>query len=230
MLRNIVSTRVLITGVLFFLLIVGGSQLYYWHLRHTLDEEVEQTQRSVQALTSPTAGATAQEITEISPPVSAYTENAPENHESGTPPPETSAAAEIDTSLPRSEDNLLLSETEEDPLPIGSTDEFYLETLADWTEDLQSRMQAKYPEIMEFPTLTAEDFANRYPTEEDRQRFRQRAREMVDDFLSETKELFSSLPPELSVQVMEELHRQFSATWGQDTADKAMRDLQQFIE
>jgi len=230
MLDKTLSARWFIGGVVFFLLIVGSSLSYHLHIRQSHKEEVEQTKRSVQALKNKKEVHTEEDITEISPSVSEYMTNTLDIHESGMPPHDPSGAVEIDSFQTHSGDELLLLNTEEDPLPIGSAEDFNLEDLADWTEDLQARMQAKYPEIMEFPTLTAEEIASRYSTDEDRQRFHQLAQQMLEDFLGETKELLSSLPNEISVQVMEELHHQLSANWGQESADKVISDLQQLIE
>ena len=217
-------------GVFFCVaLIIGGTQWYSWHVRRSSAMEMAGNIRKLQQLENKEMHSE-RDVSDVASLVWEQTENTPAIHESGTPRHETSAPAEIDLFQPRAEEDLLLSNTEEDPLPIVSAEESHLEKLADWTEDLQSRMQAKYPDIMEFPTLTAEEIANRYPTEEDRKLFRQRAQQMVDEFLDETKELLSSLPNEISVQVIEELHRQFSANWGEEAADNATRYLQQFIE
>ncbi|RKU35721.1 hypothetical protein C6496_15575 [Candidatus Poribacteria bacterium] len=229
MLGQVFSSRAFLGAFFCVSLIIGGTQWYSWHVRRSSAMELAGNIRKLQQLENKEKHSE-RDISDVASLVWEQTENTPVIHESGTPRHETSAPAEIDSFQPLAEEDLLLSNTEEDPFPIVSAKEFHLEKLADWTEDLQSRMQAKYPEIMEFPTLTAEEIANRYPTEEDWKRFRQRSQEMVDEFLDETKELLSSLPNEISVQVMEELHRQFSANWGEEAADDATRYLQQFIE
>lgn len=51
MFRDIFSgSRAIFIGLVFFLLVVGGSLLYSWHVHRTTDAEVAETQRKVQPL------------------------------------------------------------------------------------------------------------------------------------------------------------------------------------
>ena len=50
MLYELFSLRVIQVGVAFFLLFVGGSLLYSWHVHHTTDVHLAETQRSVEVL------------------------------------------------------------------------------------------------------------------------------------------------------------------------------------
>ena len=50
MFRDILSSRGIIFGLVFFVLIVGGAQWYSWHVRRTSQEELEPTNRTVQLL------------------------------------------------------------------------------------------------------------------------------------------------------------------------------------
>ena len=50
MFRDILSSRDLIAGVVFFVLIVSGSLLYSWHVRRTTEAELAQTNQSLQQL------------------------------------------------------------------------------------------------------------------------------------------------------------------------------------
>ena len=51
MLRDILSgSRAILVGLVFFVLIVGGSLLYSWHVHRITDAEMAQTQRKVQPL------------------------------------------------------------------------------------------------------------------------------------------------------------------------------------
>ena len=51
MLRDILSgSRAILVGLVFFVLIVGGSLLYSWHVHRTTEAEVAETQRKVQPL------------------------------------------------------------------------------------------------------------------------------------------------------------------------------------
>ena len=51
MFRDILSgSRAIFIGLVFFVLVVGGSLLYSWHVHRTTDAEVAETQRKVQPL------------------------------------------------------------------------------------------------------------------------------------------------------------------------------------
>lgn len=50
MFRDIFSSRAIFAGLFFFVLVVGGSLIYSWHVHRTTDAEVAETQRKVQPL------------------------------------------------------------------------------------------------------------------------------------------------------------------------------------
>ena len=50
MFRDILSSRGIIFGFVFFVVIVGSTQLYSWHVRRRSQEELERTNRTVQML------------------------------------------------------------------------------------------------------------------------------------------------------------------------------------
>ena len=53
MFRDILSgSRAIFIGIVFFVLVVGGSLLYSWHVHRTTDAELAETQRKVQPLES----------------------------------------------------------------------------------------------------------------------------------------------------------------------------------
>lgn len=62
MLRDILSSRLVLGGLIFFVLIVGGTQLYSWHVRRTSQEALEQTKRKVQRLENKKETRTTQEV------------------------------------------------------------------------------------------------------------------------------------------------------------------------
>lgn len=225
-----ISNRWLIGGFVFFLLIVGGSQFYDWHIRQTLEEEVEQTKQSVAALKNKKVVITEQEMTEISTPVSASTETTPEIQDAGTPPHETSASAEIESLPLGAEDDLLLSKTNGSTLPSDSAEETDQELPADWLWDLHTRLNAAYPEIMELPTLSVDEYIKRYPTQEDRDRLRELSQKMVDEFLDEVRLFFASIPEDVYERAIEDVRGQLSKNWGSAVADDVMNDLQRAIE
>ena len=49
MFRDMLSgSRAILVGLVFFVLVVGGSLLYSWHAHRTTDAELAETQRKVQ--------------------------------------------------------------------------------------------------------------------------------------------------------------------------------------
>ena len=53
MLRDIFLSRAILIGVIFFGMIVGGTQLYYWHVLRTGEAELERTKQIGQAFKEP---------------------------------------------------------------------------------------------------------------------------------------------------------------------------------
>ncbi|RKU07593.1 hypothetical protein C6503_24210 [Candidatus Poribacteria bacterium] len=50
MLRDVFPSKAILIGIIFFGMVVGGTQLYYWHVRRTGEAELERTKQMVQAL------------------------------------------------------------------------------------------------------------------------------------------------------------------------------------
>ena len=67
MFRDIFSgSRALLVGVVFFVVVVGGSLLYRWHVHRTTDAEVAETQRKVQPLKNDEAARTTADTVDTS--------------------------------------------------------------------------------------------------------------------------------------------------------------------
>ncbi len=62
MFRDLLSSRAMHVGLVFFVLIVGGTQLYSWHVRRTSQEALERTKRIVQQLENKKETRTAQDV------------------------------------------------------------------------------------------------------------------------------------------------------------------------
>lgn len=66
MFRNILSSRAIFAGLVFFVLVVGGSLLYSWHVHRTTEAEVAETQRKVQPLENKNETRSAEDTTDTS--------------------------------------------------------------------------------------------------------------------------------------------------------------------
>ncbi|MYB95516.1 hypothetical protein F4054_07935 [Candidatus Poribacteria bacterium] len=62
MFRDILSSRAILIGLVFFVLMVAGSLLYSWHVRRTTEAELESTNHAVQALKNKNDARPAQEV------------------------------------------------------------------------------------------------------------------------------------------------------------------------
>ena len=62
MFRNILSSRGFITGSVFFVVIVIGTQLHFWHVRRTTQSELARTEQKVRQLQHKNETRTAQDI------------------------------------------------------------------------------------------------------------------------------------------------------------------------
>ena len=62
MFRDILSSRAILIGLVFFVLMVASSLLYSWHVRRTTEAELESTNRAVQALKNKNDARPAQEV------------------------------------------------------------------------------------------------------------------------------------------------------------------------
>lgn len=63
MFRDILSSRAIQVGIAFFMMVVGGSLLYSWHVRHNSAAEMERTDQSLQKLRNKKETRTTQDTT-----------------------------------------------------------------------------------------------------------------------------------------------------------------------
>lgn len=86
MFRDILSSsRVIFIGLVFFVLVVGGSLLYSWHVHRTTDAEVAETQRKVQPLKNDKEARTAAGTVDTSTVDFEHVETDPETDDSQIP-------------------------------------------------------------------------------------------------------------------------------------------------
>ena len=94
------------------------------------------------------------------------------------------------------------------------------EEIIAWFIDIDTRLRERYPDVIEFPTLTSDEFARRYPTLVDRQRFHQRCIDMGQEFMGELRDLFSRLPDDELEPIVAKMHEQLTHNWGHEAADQ----------
>ena len=97
MFRDILSgSRAIIAGLAFFVLCVGGSLLYSWHVHRTTDAELAETRRKVQPLKNDTAARTAQDTVDTSTVDFEQAETDPETDDAQAMSDDTGAAPNDD--------------------------------------------------------------------------------------------------------------------------------------
>lgn len=89
-----------------------------------------------------------------------------------------------------------------------------------WFIDIDTRLRERYPDVIEFSTLTQDEFARRYPTPVDWQRFHQRCIDMGQEFMGELRDLFSRLPDDELEPIVTKMHDQLTRNWGHEAADQ----------
>ncbi len=95
--------------------------------------------------------------------------------------------------------------------------------------DIMDRWNAKYPELVDIPHMSKEEFFEAYPTREERDKLLKRAQQAEADFLSELRGYTEQLSPNIKAEGIAFLQDYFTALWGEDAADsliaKIRRDL-----
>ena len=129
MLRDLLSSRLIQAGMVFFVLIVGGSLLYSWHLERTNAREMARHNRFLQRLET-------------------HNEKGPV--ESVTGPNATDTAARVEAPTEQAVD--IATETETPELPSGSVSVDAIETAAQAEPEMPKMSRfglGPYPEIPE---------------------------------------------------------------------------------
>lgn len=97
-------------------------------------------------------------------------------------------------------------------------------------DNINVRVQAKYPELQDLALLTPEEIHARYPTDNDKLALAQKAEDFLDEFLLEIKEAFSDAPIEIRKSVWDEIRPQLVSSLGKETADVMLAVVQDLFE
>ncbi len=97
-------------------------------------------------------------------------------------------------------------------------------------DNINVRVQAKYPELQDLALLTPEEIHARYPTDNDKLVLAQKAEDFLDEFLLEIKEAFSDAPIEIRKSVWDEIRPQLVSSLGEETADVMLAVVQDLFE
>lgn len=117
MLRDLLTSRAILAGLAFFVLVVVGTELYSWHVRRTGAAELQRTIQALQALKNRNAAYTSQAPETRTPTAEVQIDR----HNTGPQIADDTAAfsdeaERADTSLP---DNLVSEETPAAEVPVS---------------------------------------------------------------------------------------------------------------
>lgn len=232
MFRDMFSgSRALFAGLVFFVLAVGGSILYSQHVQRTSQEKLARTHAAVQHLGHRDKNSVSQlnvQPTEMTNVLETETHNIAPVEAPGSPPVHTSEASleapqEV-VSSPESEaiePDVDASET----LYFGDYTKEDLIQIRDWAKALEANLLANYSELAALTHMTPEEIAEKYPTEVDRKRLAELAKDMFNFYGEEIAALMHTLPAEMREAVKTHLHHQLTHNWGSEAANKVMSVL-----
>lgn len=192
MLRDIFTSRNLITGAVFFLLIVGGTQLYSWHVRRTSTAELAWTQQALRALENRNLQRTAPVVKPRLPEKTVQSGAAAVEAPSLTTQRQTErdVAMSMMSEVPRAvSESPLSTQTEGD---IADLEALIESILGEELQHFMLDLIAKYPIFsmseLELSVLTK--------TPGGQKEFWSQAQKFSDELLDYIAEQFSVLPPE----------------------------------
>lgn len=224
MLRDLLSSRWFQGGLIFFLLCVGGSLLYSCHVHRTTESDMERHDRFTQGLEKQNETHTAD--IEKPPPPGETTQS---GHWHGDKWHATEPHRQDDlpstTSLETPKQKVLSGER----LPADASIA-QLKALKEQIDDINARIQAKYPEFAELATLTPEEIFARYPTEADKLKLVERSNSFLEDFLQEIRTVFADAPIESREFAYDMIYKQLEQTLGAEAAKESMEILRGTIE
>ena len=119
------------------------------------------------------------------------------------------------------------------PLESSTTSDHSLEKMRELKkriDNINVRVQEKYPDLQDLVLLTPEEIHVRYPTDNDKLVLAQKAEDFLDEFLQEIKNAFADAPIEIRKSVLDEIRPQLISSLGIETADAILVVVQDLKE
>lgn len=224
MLGNVFSSRAILAGFIFFLVIVGCTQFYSWQVRRTSQEDLERTKRTVQQLEKQNKART----TEVAkPPPADETEQSGHWHGDEWHANEPHGREDFSSAPYKEtpEQEVLSSEG-----PAADVSITRMKALKEKIDGINARIQTKYPEFAELAALTPEEIAARYPTEADMLAFLKQVDDFLEEFLQDIRTVFADAPIELREAAYDVVYKQLEESWGPEAANESMEILRGTVE
>lgn len=100
----------------------------------------------------------------------------------------------------------------------------------EWGKTLQATLMEKFPEFEELTRMTPEEIAQKYSTDEDKQRLAQLVEEYYSEYLEESRAFFAVLPAPIRELAIVKLHLQLAQNLGRQKADQIMTEYAELMK
>ena len=228
MLRDLLSNRLFMGVLVFFVLIIIGGTFYLKQVERQTQQEMANTEAAIKQWNEknappPTGTAQVAEVGDASP----KTEDTPQGghwhgNEWHANPHDPS-----EQELPEGDDKTTPVDLKRDKPQYAHTPEEFEEVLK-WSEGYLSFISKNYSELSAAHQLyhkSEAEFRKRYPTEADIESLRQRGVEMEQEFLKQRREMFRRFPKDKYESILSQLYAEYSQLLGEDTAAAAIKSI-----
>ena len=234
MLRDLLSNRLFMGALVFFILIIIGGTFYLKHVERQTQREMANTEAAIkqwneknapptQETTPPTGIAQVAEVRSTSP----KTEDTPQGgHWHGNEWHANPHAPSEQVLLDGDDKTTPVDLKRDKPQYVHTPEEF--EEVLKWSEGFLNFISKNYSELSAAHQLyhkSEAEFRQRYPTKVDIESLQQRGVEMEQEFLKQRREMFRRFPKDKYESILSQLYTEYSQTLGEDTAAAAIKAL-----
>ena len=147
-----------------------------------------------------------------------------------THPMDETAISEVSPKISEISEGATGTAGEAEELRYGDYTKEELAQIKEWGEDLRERLLTEYADLRELSDMTPEQIAEKYPTDEDRQRLAERGKKFFEKFLEEASAFLVSLPEPIRKEAFDQIHSNFAQNYGREGADQLMNQVVKMIE
>lgn len=228
MLRDLLSNRLFMGALAFFVLIIIGGTFYLKYVERQTQREMANTEAAIKQWKEknappPTGIAQVAEVGDTSP----KTEDTPQGgHWHGDEWHANPHAPSEQALLEGDEKTTPVDLKRGKPQYVHTPEEF--EEVLKWSEGYLNFISKNYSELSAAHQLyhkSEAEFRQRYPTEADIESLRQRGVEMEQEFLKQRREMFRRFSKDKYESILSQLYAEYSQTLGEETAAAAIKAL-----
>lgn len=123
-----------------------------------------------------------------------------------------------------------VEEPSQEKLLFGDYTKEELIEINEWGKTLQATLMEKYPEFEELTRMTQEEIAQKYSTDEDKQRLAQLVEEYFTTYLEESRAFLTVVPAPIRKLAIAKLHLQLAQNLGRQKADEIMATFADLVK